>query len=105
MWFGTTDGLARYDGVNFYIYENNPDDKNSISHNAVHSLVEDASKNLWVGTSSGLNLYNREQDNFINFKTIPENTRPLNNEYISSLYADEAGRIWIGTLGNGLRHV
>jgi ligand-binding sensor domain-containing protein len=41
MWFGTSDGLARYDGVNFYVYENDPDDQHSIDHNSINAMVED----------------------------------------------------------------
>ena len=39
MWFGTEDGLNRYDGYEFKIYRNNPDDQNSLSNNYMHDLI------------------------------------------------------------------
>jgi len=65
MWFGTNEGLNKYDGYNFTVYKNNPEDKNSISNNGIESLHEDKSGNLWIGTENGLNLYDRENDRFI----------------------------------------
>src|SRR5690606_2268283 len=65
MWFGTRNGLNRYDGVEFKIYEFVYGDSTSISSNFINSLVEDSLGNIWVGTlDAGLNLYNREMDNF-----------------------------------------
>jgi hypothetical protein len=50
MWFGTDDGLNKYDGHSFIVYKHNPDDPQSLSHNQVWSLFEDSSGVLWVGT-------------------------------------------------------
>lgn len=95
MWFGTSDGLTRYDGTNFFVYENDPADSTSLNHNSINAILEDPAKRLWVGTPAGLNLYNREKDNFI---SIPE-TR---SRYVNAIHADEKGRIWLGTIGSGL---
>ncbi|MEN9444642.1 MAG: hypothetical protein RIS47_1532, partial [Bacteroidota bacterium] len=96
MWFGTHNGLTRYDGVNFVVYETNPDDPNSLSHNYISSIVEDKNHNIWVGTFRGLNLYNPTKNNFsrLNFK----------RDYIviNNLCDDSRGNLWIGTIGNGL---
>lgn len=102
MWFGTSDGLTRYDGTNYYIYEHDPADSNSLNHNSINAIIEDNSENIWIGTPSGLHIYNRETDNFINANTIPENKNRMNGEVINTLYADDDGKIWIGTLGTGL---
>ena len=68
MWFGTRNGLNRYDGVEFRIYESTYGDTTSISSNFINSLAEDSVGNIWVGTlDAGLNLYNREMDNFKRF--------------------------------------
>lgn len=100
MWFGTSDGLVRYDGTNFYVYENDPDNKNSINHSLINAIVEDDANNLWVGTPLGLNLYDRERDRFINIPIHPND--PAVTEYVYALYADHNGHLWIGTLGNGV---
>jgi ligand-binding sensor domain-containing protein/signal transduction histidine kinase len=65
MWFGTNEGLNKYDGYSFTVYKNNPEDEHSISNNAIESIFEDKSGNLWVGTENGLNLYDRDNDRFI----------------------------------------
>ncbi|HUW12684.1 MAG TPA: two-component regulator propeller domain-containing protein [Anaerolineae bacterium] len=50
MWFGTDDGLNKYDGHSFTVYKHNPDDPRSLSHNQIWFLFEDSSGVLWVGT-------------------------------------------------------
>jgi ligand-binding sensor domain-containing protein/signal transduction histidine kinase/DNA-binding response OmpR family regulator len=102
MWFGTADGLVRFDGINSYVYEHDPDDSTSIRHNNINALVEDSAKRLWIGTSKGLNLYNREQDNFISVGNLSSNVNRLNDNYISSLCADKDTLLWVGTYGDGV---
>jgi signal transduction histidine kinase/ligand-binding sensor domain-containing protein/DNA-binding response OmpR family regulator len=102
MWFGTADGLIRYDGINLYVYENDPDDSTSLSYNAVNAIVEDKNKNLWVGTSIGLNLYNRDMDNFIPIDNTNTNINRLRNNYVSALCLDKKSQLWVGTFGDGV---
>src|SRR5688572_25306365 len=66
MWFGTDDGLNRFDGTNFHVYRHKPADTNSIGSNNILALIEDKSGNLWVGTNNSLSLYDRKRDIFIN---------------------------------------
>ncbi|MFC2138868.1 two-component regulator propeller domain-containing protein, partial [Bacteroidota bacterium] len=103
MWFGTADGLIRFDGINIYVYENNPDDSTSICHNSINALVEDINKNLWIGTPEGLNLYNREKDNFIDVGYINPNLSRFINSYISALCVDNKSLLWVGTIGDGIK--
>ena len=66
MWFGTYDGLNRYDGIRFRVYKNDVIDSLSISHNSITSLCEDRFNNLWIGTmAGGINLYNRDKDLYL----------------------------------------
>src|SRR5690349_57167 len=60
MWFGTNNGLVRYDGTNAYWYRHIQGDKNSISDNRINVLLEDKNNILWIGTGQGLVRYNRE---------------------------------------------
>jgi ligand-binding sensor domain-containing protein/signal transduction histidine kinase/DNA-binding response OmpR family regulator len=101
MWFGTGDGLVRYDGVKFRVYENDPDNPNSIDHNSVNTILEDDKQNLWIGTSAGVNRYNREADNFWHLEMFDHNNQQK-KEYVTSLYIDELGKLWIGTWGTGI---
>lgn len=64
MWFGTNDGLNRYDGYRFKIYKNDLTDTNSISNNYIHSIAEDELSNLWIGTNQGINCYDRKKNMF-----------------------------------------
>lgn len=102
MWIGTGDGLYRYDGTNAYLYENNPEDTNSIGHNNINVIVEDQQQKIWVGTSKGLCLFNREKDNFTNLNDIAGNKNHLNNNYITSVAFDNFNNVWIGTHGGGI---
>ena len=66
LWFGTQDGLNRYDGYNFKVYKPNPEDPNSLSDGWIELLYEDSDGYLWIGTyQGGLNMYNPNTDTFI----------------------------------------
>ena len=67
MWFGTQDGLNRYDGYKFTGYRNNPDDPKSIAGNIIRHLSLDNEGNLWIGTDKGLSQYDSRKDCFRNF--------------------------------------
>ncbi len=66
MWFGTEDGLSRFDGSRFINYTHNAADSSAIRSNSILTLYEDPTGNLWVGTHKGLSLYDRKQDAFLN---------------------------------------
>lgn len=55
MWFGTWDGLNRYDGTNMVCYNNDPGDPNSLSSNRVRDILEQRDGILWVATDHGIN--------------------------------------------------
>ena len=95
MWFGTNDGLNKYDGYNFISYKNNEQNLNSISHNFIEALIEDHQGNLWIGTNGGLNKFNPTTATFTRFDTAQIGA-------IKSLYQDHEHRLWIGTRDNGL---
>ena len=59
MWFGTADGLNRYDGYDFIVYRHNPADTNSIANNTVRRITEDAAGNLWLRTGSNIDRFDR----------------------------------------------
>lgn len=50
MWFGTQDGLNRYDGQNFRVYKKDPSNANSIGSNSLFSMLEDKKGMIWLGT-------------------------------------------------------
>jgi PAS domain S-box-containing protein len=102
MWFGTQHGLNRYDGHTFKLYDHNPKNPNSLSHNLVISLYEDGSGMIWVGTwGGGLNRFDRETEKFEVYKNIPGYPNSLINNDVWWIYEDKDGVLWIGT-GKGL---
>lgn len=102
LWFGTEDGLNRFDGYGFKIYKNIPGDTNSISYNYVTTMLEDRFGYLWIGTrNSGLNKYDHKKNNFIRFEHNEDKPNSLSNNFINCIFEDKNGTIWIGT-NNGL---
>ncbi len=98
LWFATDYGLNRFDGLNFKLYINNPDDSTSISQDNIYKLLVDSRDRLWVGTQSGgLNLYNRDLDNFTRFVHDKNNPGSINHNSIREIYEDPQRSIWIGT--------
>lgn len=102
MWFGTQDGLNRYDGNKFSVYKNDNEKADSICDNEVRCLIEDKYKNIWIGTENGLSKYDREKDCFMNFKSDINIPHSLPKNEIRKIIEDGAGNLWIGTYGGGL---
>jgi signal transduction histidine kinase/ligand-binding sensor domain-containing protein/DNA-binding response OmpR family regulator len=98
MWFGTNNGLNRYDGneiVNYFFDRNDP---NSLRGNLIYCLYVDSRNNLWVGTwGGGLSLYNRELDQFISFTHNPADQGSIGHNDIWHIFEDSVGNLWIAT--------
>jgi diguanylate cyclase (GGDEF)-like protein/PAS domain S-box-containing protein len=105
IWFGTEDGLNRFDGNNIVTYRHNSNDVNSIANNVIRKIFYDSEQTLWVGTQNGLSRYNRELDNFDNFFNIANNDYSLRDNIIWDIYQNKSNLIkpllWISTT-NGL---
>ena len=100
LWFGTDNGLNRYDGYNFKIFRNDPADSNSISGDNIWALMLDNAGNIWIGTKEGvLNRYNPETEIFTKWQF--KEARSEENS-ITCLYQDKQNNIWIGTYRGGL---
>ncbi|MBE7170876.1 MAG: histidine kinase [Williamsia sp.] len=64
MWFGTRDGLNRFDGLSFKIFRTDPADPHSIGSNGVLSICEDERNQIWVGTEKGIFSYDGKTERF-----------------------------------------
>lgn len=99
IWLGTSDGLNRYDGRGNKVYRNVLNEKFSLENNFVEALIE-VDKNLWVGTNSGLYIYDRDTDRFSYFDKTTQYNVYISSE-IKKIIKTENGLIWIATLGQG----
>ncbi|HEX9252040.1 MAG TPA: two-component regulator propeller domain-containing protein, partial [Ignavibacteriaceae bacterium] len=103
MWFGTKDGLNRYDGHTFVVYQHDPFDTSSISDNFITSLFEDSRGYIWVGTlTGGLNVFDRKTETFHQINYTPNASKVTVTEEVKAIVEDSKGNIWIGTRGEGV---
>ena len=98
LWFGTEDGLNRYDGYNFKTFKPDPDIFNSLSDRWITSIVEDQQGYLWIGTrQGGLNRYDPRAEKFTIFRHDKENPSSISDDHINTLYLDKDNNLWVGT--------
>jgi ligand-binding sensor domain-containing protein/signal transduction histidine kinase len=100
MWFGTEDGLNRYDGHDFTVFKTVAGNPNSLSDNNINTLFEDSKQRIWIGTQSGgLTLYDWKKNQFTNYTVIDdqEHRQQLSSNTIWAITEDHEGLIWVGT--------
>lgn len=102
MWFGTQDGLNKYDGYKFTVYKHDPLDSLSLSENFIHTILEDSKGNLWIGTDNGLNKFDTKKRTFKSYKFNPSDPTSISNSAVWSILEDKEGILWIGTADAGL---
>ncbi len=108
MWFGTQDGLNRYDGYNFKIFKNDPSDSNSISDNFIFSIYQDKRGVLYSETQSGkFNKYFPETESFKVVEKDSINLIGAKFSTILALYEDSTNIKWMGGLSaaTGLKKI
>lgn len=103
LWFGTDDGLNKYDGYSFAIYKSDPNDSSTLSSDFITSLYEDSTGTIWVGTyGGGLNKYDSRLNKFIRYQFDENDPISLGCNYVNTIYEDKEHIIWIGTASGGL---
>ncbi len=103
MWFGTKDGLNKYDGYSFEVFQHVPNDPLSIDSNYITALFTDSRGNLWVGTENGLlNRYDKKNNNFRRISLPFSNSEGRNNYEIKDIAEGKNGTIWVGTRDYGV---
>jgi len=88
MWFGTKDGLNRFDGYAFKTYRHDPDQPGSLGNDLIYALHHDQQQTLWVGTNNGVYQYNPAKESFAMIKA----TKGMR---IIDLASDQQGNLWI----------
>ena len=105
MWFGTQDGLNRYDGYEFRVYEHERDDAHSLSSNWVQHCYRDRRGALWFVTDDAvLNRYDPALDRFDLYPLKVDDPHRRGPDNIVTIFGDSGGRLWIGTYGGGQPH-
>ena len=98
MWFGTQDGLNRYDGYNFKIYKHVPHDSTSLSENWIWNIFEDSRGYIWCGTfGGGACRFDRNTETFKTFRNNPDDSSSLSHSTVWSFYESSNSVLWIGT--------
>jgi ligand-binding sensor domain-containing protein len=97
LWFGTLDGLNRFDGYTIKSYFNNLSDKSTISTNKITTLSVDHLGDIWIGTRNGLNKYSQKTGKFRRIKLDSNKSNNLSSRYINAIFEDSERNILIGT--------
>jgi signal transduction histidine kinase/ligand-binding sensor domain-containing protein/DNA-binding response OmpR family regulator len=87
VWFGTRNGLNRFDGTVFRQFRNEAADLHSIGSNSILCLSEDAQGNLWVGTHDGIYIYDPSHEQFQLFNQIPQSE-------VRYIFRDKENNMW-----------
>ena len=99
VWLGSYDnGLSRYLGNDNFENIGKKDGKaSSLSHNRVWDIEDNDSRSLWIATSFGLNLYNKDKRTFSHFFPDPKNTTPTGSNEIRNILKTSNNQLYIGT--------
>jgi signal transduction histidine kinase/streptogramin lyase len=101
LWVGTRDGLARFDGERFRLWQQAPEDPGSLPGNAVQSLLVDAQNRLWVGTEgAGLAMLDARRERFFRFAFDADAGGGARDVWAIAQTPD--GAIWYGGFDSGL---
>ncbi|WP_345953992.1 two-component regulator propeller domain-containing protein [Mucilaginibacter sp. PAMB04168] len=97
IWLGTRDGLNKYNSYDFKIYKSHPANKSSLQSSYITNLYCDSKNRLWVGTSKGLNIYDRTLDAYKRVPLLFKNGEDINLSRINSILEDRTGRLWVAS--------
>ncbi|MBW1655393.1 response regulator [Flavobacterium quisquiliarum] len=75
MWFGTYDGLNRYDGYNFKVFRNRINDKKSLLFNTIYNIEGDSKNNIWIGGTNGICIYDKKKAVFHTVRYIAQDKK------------------------------
>ncbi|MDR2809515.1 MAG: response regulator [Tannerellaceae bacterium] len=101
IWIGTNNGLHRFDGSSFKIFQDLPGDSTTLGCNYIYSLYEDPAQRLWIGTSSGVYRYLPAEEQFRRLNVRTKQGVEINS-HISAISGDKEGNIWIASLEQGV---
>ena len=98
MWFGTKDGLNRYDGIAFRVYKKENSD---LGKNFITALYGDHEGNIWIGTDGGVFIYDPVRDSFTAFNQVGDKGQAI-RDFVTMIGSDEQDNVWISVENQGL---
>lgn len=93
IWIGTKNGLNRFDGRNFKIYQRG-DSINDLKNSMIFCIAEDQNKIIWLGTDQGISLYNPITENFSELNLKTDKQEKIEG-YVFKIFIDNKNRAWI----------
>lgn len=97
IWFGTEDGLNKYDGRTITVFGGQGDEKAKLSNKWIEIIYEDKTGMIWLGTRGGLTRYNPRSGVFTPFYKQTDDTLSLSSDTITAIASDIRNNIWVGT--------
>jgi len=101
IWVGTNNGLNRFDGTKYELFEHNKNDSTSLPTNRIIDIYEDKDLNLWISTNAGLVRFNRDNNNFEKLSAGALDKLSIEERNILCMIGDDDKHLWLGT-DNGL---
>lgn len=104
MWFGTYDGLNRYDGYTFKVFRNEINNQNSLSNNTVYSLEGDANRHIWIGGNKGASVYDKSKALFypVQYKEKENGATTVLKDVVHQIKAVSNELVLLATQNSGL---
>lgn len=100
MWFGSQNGLHRWDGYRFTTYTHDPEDPTSIASNYVECVYPASDGTLWIGTyGAGLDRFDYTTETFHHYKHDKDNAQSLTHDKVSLILEDQHQNLWVTTYG------
>lgn len=98
MWFGTQEGLNRYDGYTFKVYKRDPKDSNSLANNFIYTIYQSTDGLIWVGTNGGgLDEFDPVTERFVHHSYSDSDPGSISSNSVRVIHEDKDHNLWIGT--------
>lgn len=106
MWFATRDGLARYDGRGFRVFQPSETQEVSLSSLGLENLQTTADGKIWITTDQGqIDLFDPVRETFVNFSGEAFYQKQFGKRFLRDMYADSQHRLWLMSDGSGLDYI